>query len=98
MTLKEKLIKATIELAIVEGRIEELKRSKTYLSSSTYYRNRLIQLEDKAEKLESFIENGGNDETQEFKLTFRVPQDLFKGSSKPEEILHYLKKEWLEVR
>lgn len=92
MTQKEKKLKAIIELATVEARINELERSKTYLTSSTFYRNRLRVLNEKAEQLRDIIEGR---EAQEVRLVFHVPEVLFKGNEKPENILQYMKKEFL---
>ena len=95
MTKKDQQLKAIIELAIVEGRIEELKRSKTYLASTTYFRNRLTTLEDKAEKLRDVLE--GKNDVQEIKLTFHVPESVFRGRNNegPQDFVQYLKKEYL---
>ena len=95
MTNKERKLKAILELVSVQARIEELKRSKTYLSSSVYYRNRLTQLQEKEEKLQDIVD--GKNETDEIKLTFHVPESLFKGvtTKDPGDIVQYLKREFL---
>lgn len=94
MSNKDKKLKAILELVAVQSRIEELKRSKTYLTSSTYYRNRLTQLEEKEEKLQDFIE--GKEETEEIKLIFHVPEGVIRSKSKdPEDFIQFLKREYL---
>jgi hypothetical protein len=94
MTSKEKKIKAIVGLAVVDGRIDELKRSKYYLNGSTYYKNRLRQLEDKADNLQSIVD--GDEDVENIKLTFRIPEEKILGSRRePEDIIQYLKREWL---
>jgi len=93
MTSKDKKLKAIIELVSVQSRIDELKRSKTYLSTSSYYRNRLTQLEDKEEKLQEVID--GKESVDEIKLVFHVPESVFKGKTKEEDFVQYLKREYL---
>ena len=97
MTSKDKKLKAIIELVSVQSRIDELKRSKTYLSTSSYYRNRLTQLEDKEEKLQEVIdcEFNGKESVDEIKLVFHVPESVFKGKTKEEDFVQYLKREYL---
>ena len=92
MTSKDKKLKAIIELVSVQSRIDELKRSKTYLSTSSYYRNRLTQLEDKEEKLQQILEGK---ETEEIKLVFHVPESVFKNKTKEEDFVQFLKREYL---
>jgi hypothetical protein len=95
MTSKEKKIKAFVELSNVQCRIDELKRSKTYLSSSTYYHRRLLALEEKRDELMNVLE-GNTEEEKSIRLVFRVPDNCFKSDSKPDEIIQYLKREYLE--
>jgi hypothetical protein len=94
---KEQKFKAVVELAIVEARISELERTKTYLSSLTYYRNRLKSLNEKADKLRNELE--GNDETEEIKLTFHLPAGVLgkeiKERRSPVDFLQFMKKEYL---
>ena len=92
MNNKEKKLKAIIELAIVESRIDELKRGRSYSSNSTYYRNRLNVLEDKKEKLQGTVEG---EESEEIKLVFHVPENLVKADRSPDKVLQYLKREYL---
>lgn len=96
MTSKEKKLKAIIELVNVQGRIEELERTKSYMTSATYYRNRLTALEEKAEKLQNVID--GKDEVEEVKIVLRVPAESTEkvrrfSLSNPEEILQFFKTE-----
>jgi len=98
MNKKEKILTATIELLVVNARIDELKRSKTYLagSTSTYFRNRLIALENNREKLEDVVNDTKTNESQEIRLVFNVPESLLSTKTeKKEDILQYLKKEFL---
>jgi hypothetical protein len=99
MTSKEKKLKAAIELALVGARIDELKRSRSYYINSSAYRSRLTQLEEKAEKLRDILEGVEDTKTEVFKLSFELPEELFSGKSvretEPEEILQYLKREFL---
>jgi len=93
---KDQKVKAIVELAIIEARINELERSKTYNNSLTYYRNRLTTLTDKADKLRNQLE--GNDETEEIKLVFSIPAGGFRlNKEKPvkTDFLQFLKKEYL---
>jgi hypothetical protein len=101
MNYKEKRIKAIVDKAIVEARIDELKRSKTYYTSQTVYRNRLLQLEDKLETLSDFLGEDEESETLKVKLTARVPEDMFRkvraeGLTGP-DFVQYLVKEGLEI-
>jgi hypothetical protein len=98
MTSKEKKLKAAIELAIVGARIDELKRSRSYYINATAYRSRLTQLEEKAEKLRDTLA-GVDRNVDEVKLVFRLPEELFSGESvrEPEDIIQFLKREYLEV-
>jgi hypothetical protein len=82
MTKKEQILKAVIELAITEGRLEELKRAKLYMNNPTYVNNRRRVLEDNS---------------PEIKITLLVPESLRKSISVPEDIIQYLKREHLEI-
>jgi hypothetical protein len=97
MSSKDKKVKLIIELAIVEARISELERTKTYLNSLTYYRNRLTTLTDTAEKLRRELD--GHDETQSVKLVFELPAGIFgkelKEKRTPVDFLQFMKKEYL---
>lgn len=93
MTSKEKKLKAILELATVQARIDELERSKSYVSSSVYYRNRLTALQEKEEQLVNIIEGK---EVEEVKLVFRVPESLLKvGVKEPEDFVQFFKREFL---
>lgn len=94
MTSKEKKLKTIIELVAVTSRIEELKRSKSYLSGTVYYRNRLTVLEEKAEKLQDVIDGR---ETEKLELVFQVPESLLLGKREPEDLLQFFKREFLVV-
>ena len=97
MTSKERKLKEIIELVAVQARIEELQRTKSYCTSSTYYRNRLTQLEEKALKLQEVIEGK---ETEEVKFIFHVPESLFTGKTtrkEPEDFMQFFKREFLVV-
>ena len=96
MTSKDKKLKAIIELLAVQARIEELKRSKSYLTSSTYYRNRLTTLEDKALELQNVVDGK---EIEEVKFVFHVPESSFlnKRTKEPEDFLQFFKREFLVV-
>lgn len=91
MTSKDKKLKLVLELVFLLGRIDELKNSKTYLSSSAYYRRRLTALEDKVETLRDKLED--KDDVDEIKLTFNLSEDLFKSCKEPADIIQYLKRE-----
>ena len=95
----ERKIKAYVQLAAVNARIDELERAGNYYGKTgIYYRNRLRVLGDQAEKLEAIL-NGT--EGEEVKLSFKVsvPENEFAGlkSRKFElpEILQFMKKEYL---
>jgi hypothetical protein len=94
---KEQKLKAVVELAIVEARISELERTKTYMSSLTYYRNRLTSLEEKKAKLEK--ELTGNKDVEKITFTFEVPSDVFgelpKEKRKSVDFLQFLKRDYL---
>lgn len=92
MTSKERKLKATLELVSVQGRIDELKRFKSYSNSSSYIRSRLTQLEEKEEKLLDIIEDR---EKEEVKFVFHLPEDLFKSSKEPKDLIQYLRREFL---
>lgn len=97
MTSKDKKLKAILELVSVQGRIDELKRSKTYFSSSTYYRNRLTTLQNKEEVLNDIIEGKDKDDVEELKFTlhFNIPEGDLKDKRDPEDFIQYLKREYL---
>ena len=96
MTSKDKKLKAIIELLAVQARIEELKRSKSYLTSKIYYRNRLTTLEEKALELQNLLEGK---ETEEVKFVFHIPESSLLGKSarEPEDFLQFFKREFLVV-
>jgi hypothetical protein len=101
MNYKEKRIKAIVDKAVVEARIDELKRSKTYYTSNTAYRNRLLQLEDKLENLNDFLGEEEESETVKIKAVVRVPEETFRrarteGLTGP-DFVQYLVKEGLEI-
>jgi hypothetical protein len=92
---KERKLKAFLQLVSVQGRIAELKRSKTYYSSSNIYRNRLTALEEEELRLTDIVEDTEKKDKETFKLTFRVPENLFKGKHDDEDVIQYLKREYL---
>jgi hypothetical protein len=94
MSQKEKLIKAWVDLAVVDARIDELKRAKSYQYGNVYYNNRLRQLRAKKEDLEAIVD--GDEAANELKLTFRIPEEVLCGERSPEKILQYLKTEHIE--
>jgi len=88
---KEKKLEAFLKLIKVQARIDELTRTKTYHSNQTIYRKRLRILEDLENDLQEVVE--GND-VESIKLTFKVPESVFKGKSE-EDFVQYLKREYL---
>ena len=94
MTSKERKLKAIIELAVVQGRIQELNRTKSYLTNSAYYRKRLAVLEETADKLQDVLDNK---EKKEVRLTFSLPKSVFAGKTvnEPSDIIQFLKREYL---
>jgi Arc/MetJ-type ribon-helix-helix transcriptional regulator len=95
MTNVEKIIKATIEKAVVEGRIDELKRAKTYTMNSSYIRTRLRKLEEKLDQLNDILDGNEEGDEREVKYVFRIPAEGFKNNSKFEDILQFFKRDYL---
>jgi hypothetical protein len=97
MTLKDKKLTKVLELVHVQGRIEELQRSKTWLSSSNYYRERLTALETKEDDLKNDLdinddEGCGSNDPETIKFTLRLPEKFLKGKRDNEDFVQYLKR------
>jgi hypothetical protein len=91
MTSKEKKIQTVLELVFVQGRIAELKDSKSYFDSSVAYRKRLTALEDKLEKLEDKVED--NDEgSEKVVVKFNVAAEDLRDNFDGEDFIQILKR------
>ena len=99
MTSSEKKVKALVEKAVINARIDEVERFSQYCSSRTYYNNRLRTLEDKADRIEDQLDGR---EVSEVRLSVEVPERIFlglkgkKSAVNDEEFVQYLKRTGLK--
>jgi hypothetical protein len=92
---KEKQIELALELFAVNNRISELKRSKTYFTSSSIYNNRLRVLETEKSELKRLLKDKET-EVKKVKFTINVDEKDFSDDWDEEKIVQYLKRSHLE--
>ena len=97
MSIKDKKLAKVLELASVQGAIEQLKKDKTWGLDSGYYRRRLRALEIKEAELEDALGLGDDDErddsdVEKITFTLKLPEKFLKNKKSDEDYVQYLKR------
>jgi hypothetical protein len=91
---KEKVLKAYLKSLRIQGRIDELKETRSYHNSQVIYRKRLTALEDQLEELNAIVNGEEEVETKKITVTVTgVDKHDFDNDRYPEKLIQLLKRE-----